>query len=160
MTTTLKSRKVEVPSLTPGGYARIAQRVTEIRERRLPSLLPLLTDRERDERDVAEFERLLQESDELDALLAQARIIEDDPTGFEGRVELGMRVRIALSDDSETWVRPVHPSEAFLDDERISVTSPLGTALLGARTDHVVWVAAPAGVWACTVLEVDPRVSE
>jgi transcription elongation GreA/GreB family factor len=159
MNATLSRRSSAAPALTPGGHARISELITEIREQRLPELRPLLVDRERDERDVAEFERLLQEAIELEALLAEAVVIADDPAGFEGRVELGMRVRITLADGSETWVRPVHPAEAFIDDERISVTSPLATALLGARTAHVVWVGAPEGVWACTVLEIDPRVS-
>ena len=148
------------PRLTPGGYARIAERIADITDSRLPALRPLLVDRERDERDVAEFERLLEEADALEALLAEAEIIADDPTGFEGRVELGMRVQVTLADGSTAWVRPVHPAEAFLDEERISMTSPLGIALIGARASHVVWVDAPSGVWSCTILEVDATVSE
>jgi transcription elongation GreA/GreB family factor len=159
MTTTLPKKRTITPALTPGGYASISARIDQIRELRLPELRPLLIERERDERDVAEFERLLAEADALDALLAEAGVMTDDPDAFEGRVELGMRVRVTLADGSETWVRPVHPAEAFLDDERISVTSPLATALLGARASHVVWVDAPSGVWACTVLEIDPRIS-
>jgi transcription elongation GreA/GreB family factor len=149
-----------VPSilrLTPGGYAGMARRLQDIREHRLPRMRPLLVDRERDERDVAEFERLLQEVDDLEALLAEAQIIVGDPTGFEGRVEVGMRVHVTLADGSKAWVRPVHPAEAFLDDERISMTSPLGIALLGSRVSHVVWIDAPAGVWGCTVLAVEPN---
>lgn len=145
-----------VPRLTPGGYASIAERLQDITEQRLPQMRPLLVDRERDERDVAEFERLLQEAHSLEALLAEAQIILDDPERFEGRAELGMRVHVVLADGSTAWVRPVHPAEAFLDDERISVTSPLGMALIGARASHVVWVGAPAGVWGCTVLTIDP----
>jgi transcription elongation GreA/GreB family factor len=148
------------PRLTPGGYGRIAERIVTIRGTQLPEMLPLLIERERDERDVAEFERLMHEADSLEALLAEAQILADDPVGFEGRVDIGMRVHITLADGSEAWVRPVHPEEAFLDEERISVTSPLATALLGARASQVVWVAAPAGVWACTVLAIDSRVSE
>ncbi len=145
-----------VPRLTPGGYARIVERLRDITEHRLPQMRPLLVDRERDERDVAEFERLQAEVDSLEALLAEAQVIVDDPARFEGRVELGMRVHVTLSDGSKAWVRPVHPAEAFLDDERISMTSPLGLALMGARVSHVGWVGAPGGVWACTVLAVDP----
>ena len=146
----------KVPRLTPGGYARISERLQDIRQERLPQLRPLLVDRERDERDVAEFERLLEEADSLQALLAEAVIIADDPAGFDGRAELGMRVQVTLQDGTTAWVRPVHPAEAFLDDERISMTSPLGIALLGARASHVVWVNAPSGMWACTVLAVEP----
>lgn len=145
--------------LTPGGYARLTDRLTEITAVRLPAMRDLLVARERDERDVAEFERLLEEAVTIEALLGGAELMTDDLDGFEGRVELGMRVRVTLADGSEAWVRPVHPAEAAIDDERVSVTSPLATALLGARASHVVWVSAPAGVWACPVLEIDPRVS-
>lgn len=164
MSTTSTRRKATpvaaVVRLTPGGHARLAERVAEITDVRLPLMRDLLVERERDERDVAEFERLLEEAVVLDALLGEAEILTDDPAAFEGRVDLGMRVRITLADGSEAWVRPVHPAEAALDDERISVTSPLATALLGARQSQMVWVAAPAGVWACTVLEIDPRLSD
>ncbi len=149
-----------VPRLTPGGYALIAERLRDITEHRLPQMRPILVDRERDERDVAEFERLLAEVDSLTALLAEAKTIVDDPMGFEGRVGIGMRVHVTLADGSNAWVRLVHPAEAFLDEERISMTSPLGLALMGARASHVVWVGAPAGVWACTVLAIDPSVND
>ncbi len=146
--------------LTPGGYSGISDRIVEIREQRLPELRPLLVDRERDERDVADFERLLVEASELEALLAEADIMTDDDLAFDGRIEVGMRVRVSMADGSHEWVRIVHPAEAFLDGERISQTSPLATALLGARKSDSVWVAAPSGVWSCTVLDIDPSVTD
>jgi len=158
MTTTLHRDATKAPALTPRGHALISERIAHIHDQRLPELRPLLTERERDERDVAEFERLLEEAIALEALLAETDVMTDDPAGFEGRVGIGMRVRITLADGSETWVRPVHPAEAFLDDERISITSPLATALLGARSSHVVWIDAPSGVWACTIVEIDPSI--
>lgn len=146
------------PQLTPGGRDRLAERVADIRAHKLPGLRPALTDRERDERDVAEFERLLETTLVLEALLAEAEVIEDDPARFDGTVDLGMRVKVVLADGSTVWVRPVHPVEASLDDERISVTSPLATAVMGARAGGMVWVDAPTGVWACKVIEIDPSV--
>ena len=159
-TRTSKRLHADVLRLTPGGYSGIAERVTEIREQRLPEMRPLLVDKERDERDVAEFERLLSEAVELEALLAEAEIMTDDDTAFDGRVEVGMRVRLSMADGSQEWVRLVHPAEAFLDDERISETSPLATALLGARASEAVWVAAPSGVWSCSILDIDPSVTD
>jgi transcription elongation GreA/GreB family factor len=95
------------------------------------------------------------EADAVDALLGQAEVIEIDPASVDGRVELGMRVGVALSDGTAAWVRPVHPDEAFLDDERVSATSPLAIALMGARVGHTVWVDAPTGAWPCEVLAID-----
>jgi transcription elongation GreA/GreB family factor len=153
-----RGRKPDALRLTPGGYAAITERIAAIKEQRLPTMRPLLIDKERDERDVAEFERLLVEAVELEALLAEAEVMTDDDVAFDGRIELGMRVRVSMVDGSQEWVRIVHPAEAFLDDERISETSPLATALLGARATEAVWVAAPSGVWSCSILAIDPSV--
>ena len=111
---------------------------------------------ERDERIVAEFERTVSELHRLEQLLAEAAPIPADPALFDGRAALGARVHVEIPDGERTWVRLVHPEEAFLDDERVSATSPLAVALLGARVGHTVWVAAPSGLWPCRVLDVEP----
>ena len=49
----------------------------------------------------------------------------------------------------------VRALEAFLDDERSSVTSPLGAARQGAQVGDDVVVHAPIGTWTCTVLAVE-----
>lgn len=142
------------PRLTREGAELLTARLVDIRERLLPELRPLLTERERDERHVADFERLIEESLTLEALLAHHRRIDADVARHDGRVVLGARVRIADAEGTSWWVRPVHPAESVLDDERISATSPLALAILGARAGHTVWVSAPSGLWACEVLEV------
>lgn len=144
-----------VTSLTPEGYRMLEMRMHRIRREHLPQLAPLLAERERDERDVAEFERLVAEAEHIESVLGAAELLSHDPLGFDGRVQLGMRVRVRLAEGEECWVRPVHPEEAALDDERISMDSPLAVALLGARTGTSVWVGAPSGVWACNVLEIE-----
>lgn len=143
------------PQLTREGLVQLEERAADIRDRRLPQMRPLLVETERDERVVADFERLMAEAEAIDALVAQADVIEIDPACVDGRVELGMRVQVVMADGSTVWVRPVHPDEAFLDDERISATSPLAIALIGARTGHTVWVDAPTGAWPCQVVEID-----
>ena len=142
------------PRLTREGAERLGERLAEIKERLLPALRPLLTERERDERYVAEFERLIEESLALEALLGSHQPIDDDAVGHDGRVVIGARVLIAEPDGTRRWVRPVHPAESALDDERISATSPLALAVMGARAGHTVWVNAPSGLWACEVLDV------
>jgi transcription elongation factor GreA len=144
------------PVLTADGRAQLIERISEIRDVRLPALRPLLAERERDERDVAEFMRLQEEAHELEALVASADEIVIDLAGFDGRLALGMRALVTLTDGSDAWVRPVHPAEAHLDDERISMHSPLARAILGARAGSLVWVDAPSGVWGCRVVEIQP----
>ena len=67
---------------------------------------------------------------------------------------LGSRVLVGMPDGEQVLVRPVHPVEAALDDERVSIASPLSRALLGCRPGHRVTVHGPAGEWEADVLEV------
>lgn len=144
------------PVLTVDGRNRLQERAERLRGETLPELRPLLSEWQRDERAVAEFERAQAELDRLEGLLAEAGTLSGDPERFDGRVELGARVVVETPDGERTTVRLVHPEEAFLDDERVSMTSPLARALLGARIGHTVWVAAPAGPWPCRVVDVLP----
>ncbi len=142
------------PQLTREGYDRLQERVLDIRDRQLPEMRPLLIETERDERIVAEFERLIEEAGIIDALLAQADVISINADDVANGISLGMRAQVTLEDGSKEWVRPVHPDEGFLDEERISVTSPLALALLGASAGDTVMVQAPTGDWPCKVLAI------
>ena len=55
-----------------------------------------------------------------------------------------VRVRDPKSDESETYTL-VYPDEADINEGRLSVLAPLGTALLGTRAGDVVEFDAPAG---------------
>ena len=143
------------PLITPMGREQLEARITDIRERRLAELRPLLVEHERDERHVAQFEKLLEEADTIERFLAEATDIEVDPRRYDGRVVLGSRVLVELPDGGRAWGIPVHPREAVLDDERISAESPLGSAILGLESGGTVTVHAPTGPWQARVLEVD-----
>jgi transcription elongation GreA/GreB family factor len=143
------------PSLTPDGFDLINERIADIHQRRLPALRPLLVEHERDERDVAAFESLLAEVVEWEAVLAQAQVLAPPEFVNLTEVGLGSRVHIAYPDGETMWVRPVHPREAFLDDERISVASPLGAALMGAVVGAQLQVPAPTGSWCATVRAIE-----
>jgi regulator of nucleoside diphosphate kinase len=56
-----------------------------------------------------------------------------------------VRVRDVQTDERETYTL-VYPQEADIDEGRLSVLAPLGTALLGASVGEVVEVNAPAGL--------------
>lgn len=138
--------------LTAHGRELIMDRIVDIRMRRIPELRPLLVEHERDERDVAAFEALLAEVSDLEGLLAESELVEVPAHPTE--VMLGARIRVEMHDGSDEWIRPVHPREAVLDDERISVDSPLARALMGAQVNDAVTIHAPQGDWVCTVLEI------
>lgn len=143
------------PHLTAQGVDLIEERIRDIETRRLAELRPLLVDEDRDERDVTAFENLLLEAELWNRLIAQATVLVMDETEFDGTVSLGVRVRLRMP-EGELWVVPVHPAEAFLDDERVSVESPLGSALMGKRPGDIVEIAAPRGSWQATIVETEP----
>ncbi len=120
------------PQLTREGYVRLEERAADIRDRRLPDMRPA-AGRDRARRAGRGRLRAAARGGRTasTALLAQADVIAIDPVAVDGRVDLGMRVQVVLEDGTTAWVRPVHPDEAFLDDERISATSPLAIALVG-----------------------------
>ncbi len=142
------------PQITAEGFQRISERVTDIRERRLPELVPLLVESDRDERYVHEYEQLLAEAHEWEGFLAEAQVL-NPADGETGVVKLGTRALVTLVDGTDSWVRPVHPREAFLDDERISMDSPLGKAIIGARCGDAVEVDSPVGTWQAVVRELE-----
>jgi len=55
-----------------------------------------------------------------------------------------VRIRDLKTDESETYTL-VYPDEADINDGKLSVLAPLGTALLGTRVSQVVKFDAPAG---------------
>lgn len=145
---------VKRPQITEEGFQRITERVTDIRERRLPELVPLLVETDRDQRYVHEYEQLLAEAHEWEGFLAEAQVL-NTADGDAGVVNLGTRALVTLVDGTDAWVRPVHPREAFLDDERISMDSPLGKAIIGARCGDAVEVDSPVGTWQAVVREIE-----
>lgn len=141
--------------LTLEGRKQLRARMIELAEDVLPSLRPMLVEDERDERVVADFERLQAEHDRLASVLATAEDI--DPASLGDEVVLGSRVSFSDTDGRTRVVRIVDPEEAALDDERISCSSPLALALLGHVAGDQVEVKAPAGVWTAHIQAVGDR---
>jgi transcription elongation GreA/GreB family factor len=138
--------------LTEQGRAMLRARMMELADQVLPDMRPLLVEDERDERVVADFERMQAEHDRLAVLLGTAGDL--DTTALGDTVVLGSRVAITDADGARRVVRIVDPVEAFLDDERISSGSPLAAALLGHAVGDRCQVHAPSGVWTATVLGI------
>lgn len=147
-------RASQVPAFTAAGRVALAERVERLRSDVLDPLRPLLVGHERDERDVAAFERTLAEIERLERLLAASVELEKPPTGRAARVAPGALVDVREEGGETLSVRPVHPEEATIDDERISWDSPLGRALIGARVGESVEVPSPRGRWVGEVVRI------
>lgn len=149
--------------LTADGRALLQERIDRMRVDVLDALRPHLMGPERDERDVAHFERTLAEVARLEGVLAAADDLAPHATGRRARVAPGALVEIETrgaarqgraGGPERVRVRLVHPEEAVVDDERISWTSPLARALLGAAVGETREVESPRGTWTCVVRRI------
>jgi len=90
---------------------------------------------------------------ELNALLSNARIIED--RGTMDVVDIAAKVTIQVDgDDPEEYII-VGPVEADPSGGRISNESPLGRALLDHRAGDTVRVDAPGGSFTVRIIKVE-----
>ncbi|MFZ0322691.1 MAG: GreA/GreB family elongation factor [Actinomycetes bacterium] len=118
-------------------------------------LVPLgamLGDPSHDRRIDVEYERAFAEATRLEQLLAEAQTVRSPEQADV--VALGSLVDVQFPDGSLERLRLVHPEEAFLDDERISVDSPVSRAMIGHRVGDEVVVVAPVGRLLCRIVAV------
>ncbi len=89
---------------------------------------------------------------ELEILLANARVIEEDASAEF--VQVGTRVTIQENgNDPEVYII-VGPAEANPRNGRISNESPLGRALMDHRAGDTVRVDAPGGTFTVKLIKV------
>lgn len=152
-------------SLTGEGRAMLEAKAAELREATVPALLRAIADDGSDEQLRAEYERRVTELLRLEAVLADAGPLFP-PGSRSGQARLGHLITVAYlpsgAGDANDAGFPgiaeqfllVHPVEAPLDFVRISVTSPLGQAVLGRRVGDTVEFNAPAGRHVVRILEI------
>lgn len=91
---------------------------------------------------------------ELENKLSTAEIIEENAASA-GSVCLGVKVKIIdLDSNEEVEYRMVGPDEADPVNGFISISSPVGKALLGHKENDVVEVTIPAGVLKYKILKI------
>ena len=149
-------------SITRDGYERLQAELDELVTARRPALAEWLRDAREDGGEpgenagVAEAleERALLEQriSELRRRLAEARIVE--PT-LDGTIGIGAHVILRTGTGTTTDYQLVGAAESDPARRRISVTSPVGQALLGHAAGDVVEVEAPGGRRRFEVVSVD-----
>ena len=77
------------------------------------------------------------QSDDLLHELERARVVDDGKVP-EDIVRMGSTVRYRTDSDQEPQVTLVYPVDADIADERISVMTPVGTALIGLRVGQSI----------------------
>jgi transcription elongation factor GreA len=141
--------------LTPEGYKEIENRLKHLREVRRAEVadrLRMAMEEGGDLSENAEYEDAKNEQAfvegeilRLEGILSSAEIIENG-TGKKDIVSVGARVTVQEKGVNEKEVyHLVGSAEADPSEGKISVESPLGKALLGAKVGDQVKVNAPAG---------------
>ena len=92
---------------------------------------------------------------ELDVLLATARVIDEDKNHRHGMIVVGSTVTIKEgSYDPETFII-VGAAEANPRDGKISNESPIGKAILNHKAGDAVKVETPSGTYNVKIIKVD-----
>lgn len=92
---------------------------------------------------------------ELESALAEAQIIDVTAINNDGRIVFGATVDLVnLENDDEVTYQIVGEQEADINENRISITSPIARALIGKEEGEVIEVNAPGGIIEYEVLEV------
>ena len=90
----------------------------------------------------------------MEATIATARVVnEDEVDASKARILSNVRVMNKKANREATYTL-VAAQEADLKQNRISVESPIGKALLGTEVGEVVSVKVPAGAVQLEVLEI------
>ncbi len=151
-------------SLSKEQYEKLKQEVHHLKYVERPNAIKAVaTAREHgDLRENAEYEAAKEKQKILEAkilrleeMLALARVIDQKDVG-SGRVRLGARGTVEDLTHKEKITYELVPSAEFSasDVESISISSPVGKALLGKAVDDVVEIKVPAGIINYRILEI------
>ena len=91
---------------------------------------------------------------EAEAKLANVRIIEDQNIPSD-KIYIGAIVKLLdLDTDEEMTYQMVSPEEANYDENKLSITAPIGKGLLGHSAGEELKIKVPAGVLKYKVLKI------
>jgi regulator of nucleoside diphosphate kinase len=100
-----------------------------------------------------------QAAEELYAELDRARIVPDDRIGADV-VRMGSTLRFTTTTGEDRRVTLSFPDKADIAEGRISILSPIGTALIGLKAGQSIeWRTRDDRVSRLTVEEVEPFVA-
>ena len=153
-----------VTAITKAGYEKLKAELKRLKEVERPKNIQEIADARAhgDLSENAEYDaakeaqwKLNQRIALLETALSTAEIV--DPSKFSGdRVMFGATVVIYDEDaDKELEYQLVSELEADLGNGKLSITSPLGRALIGKYEDDDVIVKTPAGTRHMTVVSVE-----
>lgn len=153
--------------MTPAGHAKLVAELTHYKETVRPQIVRDIEEArahgdlsENSEYEDAKHRQALCEGRirELEHKLAMAEVIDVTRLPASDRVVFGATVLVEdLDTGEESRYQIVGTDEADVNEGRISVTSPLGRALVGKECGDEVTVETPRGTRRFAIVEVEYR---
>lgn len=150
--------------MTPNGYKKMQEELRRLKTVERYEVIKLIAYARSlgDLSENAEYETAKQRQSfvegriqELDSKISRAEIIDPAELRDKNRVTFGVSVKLENVETGETVTyQLVGPDESDPDDGLISISSPIGRALIGKQVDDDVQVQAPGGVREFVVLEI------
>jgi transcription elongation factor GreA len=139
--------------LTPSGKRKIEEELEHLRSTEMPAL----SERIRQARALGDLSENFDYQDskrqqgfiagriaDLTAMLERARIVEESIGGDSVGLGCTVSLRDLDYDDEITYIL-VDPISADPSNDKISLSSPVGKALMGAKVGQIIEVATPGG---------------
>ena len=156
---------IERVPITPDGYKKLEEELKRLKSVERPEVIKMLEHARAfgDITENAEYETAKDRQGfiearikELENKIARAEVIDPSKLLNKDRVMFGVRVTLEEieSGDPVTYLL-VGPDESEPENGFISVTSPLGRALLGKREGDEVRVQTPGGLREFVVLKIE-----
>ncbi len=151
--------------ITPEGYKKLQAELHRLKTVERPQIIKLIEQARAfgDLSENAEYETAKDRQSfvegriqELESRIARAEIIDPSTLPNKDRVMFGVRVTLEEIETGKTVnYQLVGPDESEPENGLISVTSPVGRALVGKREDEEVRVQTPSGIREFVVLKIE-----
>ncbi len=151
--------------ITPSGYKKLQEELRRLKTVERPQVIEMIRHARSlgDLSENAEYETAKDRQGfiesrikELEGKLARAEVIDPGKLTNKDRVVFGALVTLEDAESGDTFsYRLVGPDESEPEKGLISITSPLGRALVGKRPNEEVQVRTPGGVREFIVLNIE-----
>ena len=155
---------VERVPMTPNGHKKLTEELHRLKTVERPDVIKAIEYARSlgDLSENAEYETAKQRQSfvegriqELDSKLSRAEVIDPATLKNKDRVTFGLHVKLEDLETGDTVTyQLVGPDESEPENGMISITSPIGRALIGKQVDDDVVVQAPGGVREFAVLDI------
>lgn len=155
---------IERVPMTPNGYEKMKKELENLLRVERPSVIKMISEAREfgDLSENAEYESAKDRQSfiegriqELESKVSRAEVIDPAKLTNKDRVRFGVTVKLEDLDTGEEVVyQLVGPDETEPENGMISITSPIGRALLGKQLDDGVSVNTPGGRREFAVLEI------